>query len=202
MSGLSARLSAVLAARWAALEEFSGEYVEEFEEAIAAPVAAAVTQSQTLSAALLTQLGGPRLPTSTIPAPTLETRAPFLQAWSRLNQGDPPELARQAGQRRAVKLGIDVVTRASDEAFNIAEVGTAQSIVGWRRVPRGDTCRWCLTVSTQRYRSSRAASRVRHDGCDCRVVPIVGDKDPGQVINRPLLDRLKDDPDARYLNTA
>lgn len=62
-------------------------------------------------------------------------------------------------------------------------------VVGYRRVLTGKSCSWCARVSTQRYLTADSAD-FGHPRCDCTVIPIVGTRDPGQVLNRDLLDAL------------
>lgn len=58
--------------------------------------------------------------------------------------------------------------------------------VGYRRVLTGsENCALCALASTQRYH--RSDLMPIHPGCDCTVAPIIGDRDPGQVINEGLL---------------
>jgi hypothetical protein len=52
----------------------------------------------------------------------------------------------------------------------------------YRRVLTGaESCGLCIIASTQRYRK-RDLLPI-HPNCDCVVAPILGDQDPGQVIN-------------------
>lgn len=64
-----------------------------------------------------------------------------------------------------------------------------ERVVGYRRVLTGRSCAFCAVASTQRYH--RAELMPLHSHCDCGVVPIVGSRDPGRVINRPLLADIK-----------
>ncbi|MGH8876783.1 MAG: hypothetical protein ACRD0P_05475 [Stackebrandtia sp.] len=59
-------------------------------------------------------------------------------------------------------------------------------VAGYRRVLSGaENCGLCLVASTQRYRKSQLLPI--HPGCDCRVAPIAGGDDPGQVIDEQRL---------------
>lgn len=62
-------------------------------------------------------------------------------------------------------------------------------IVGWRRVTEPGACEFCLLASTQRYHTKDL--HPLHEHCRCSVAPVVGLKDPGHVLNKDLLQRLK-----------
>lgn len=127
-----------------------------------------------------------------VPAPKLELatdfRHPFIGVWRDLSRGVPFAAAQQTGSARAVELAQERVIRAQRQTL---ATSAPQGVVGWRRVPQGSTCSWCVLVSTQRYRSAESASfgHGHHgiDFCDCDIVPIFGRSDPGRVINRPML---------------
>ena len=64
------------------------------------------------------------------------------------------------------------------------------NVVGYRRVLTGrESCALCAVAATQRYRKDRLLPI--HDGCDCGVAPIYGDRDPGQVIDPDQLEGIK-----------
>lgn len=76
------------------------------------------------------------------------------------------------------------------QAYDRSAVGE-QRVVGYRRVLTGTTCRWCARVATQRYLTADSAD-FGHHNCDCAVLPIIGDRDPGQIVNGALYDRLEE----------
>lgn len=115
--------------------------------------------------------------------------APFLKAWHHLKAGELWVDAVQAGADTATALGMDATQRSARHAAGRA---APDGVVGWRRVLTGKSCEWCALVSTQRYRSQDSAT-FGHQNCDCSVVSIIGDHDPGRVINSDLLDRLEAD---------
>jgi len=113
---------------------------------------------------------------------------PVIQARSLVAAGmDPAEALRQAGAR-AVNLAITDVQSA--KLYTAQHVlTTAPGVVGYRRVLSGThSCGLCVVASTRRYR--KADLMPRHPGCDCTPLPIVGDHDPGVVLNRGLLEEL------------
>ncbi len=109
--------------------------------------------------------------------------------WTELSRGtDPPT---------AISRGLDRATRITETDLQLANTHTARRtlsadrrVVGYRRVTDGDPCKLCAQASTQRYFSGDLMPV--HAQCSCSCVPIVGDRDPGRVINRGLLDRIKD----------
>lgn len=95
--------------------------------------------------------------------------------------------AMAAGRARALAtITTDV---ALTQRAAATEAIRSSGIVGYRRVLTGKSCALCATASTQRYHSGNLMPIHAH--CDCGIAPIIGDKDPGHVINRPLLQRMK-----------
>lgn len=132
----------------------------------------------------------------------IDLLSPFLGYWSALAKGAEWTEAVTLGRTRSETIATDTV--------NISARGTAREvddaeprITGWERVLSGNSCEFCATAATQRYRTAESAS-FGHDRCDCGVVPIVGRLDPGRVINRPLLDNLKQlgDESTGYVNAS
>lgn len=96
------------------------------------------------------------------------------------------------GVRRLVHIAATDLQLAKTHAARDALDGDDGRIVGYKRVLTGDrSCGLCVVASTQRY--LRGELLPIHPGCDCAVAPIIGDADPGQVINE---DRLEDVHDA------
>lgn len=111
----------------------------------------------------------------------VDLREPFIGLAVALRDGETLEAALDAGRSRAQGLADTAVSHASRSA-NTALDGHRR-IVGWRRVLSGPSCDWCITVSGQRYRSAESAA-FGHARCNCSVAPIIGDRDPGRVLNR------------------
>jgi hypothetical protein len=107
-------------------------------------------------------------------------------------------LAKQRARARAVGSASMDVAMAQREAMrtNALQVNQAtgrERIVGYRRTLSGVSCRFCATASTQRYTIVAGTKGLMpiHHHCDCGVAPIIGTRDPGQIINRELLRTLK-----------
>lgn len=135
-----------------------------------------------------------------VPVATVYER-PVVEMRTLLSQGKDWAVAKARARSRAVSAAsIDVATAqrdAMDAAALDAQRATGRNrIVGYRRTLTGVSCRFCATASTQRYYPHPLTGgdphlMPLHNHCDCGVAPIIGSRDPGQIINRDLLDRLK-----------
>ncbi|TDD54580.1 hypothetical protein E1286_05155 [Nonomuraea terrae] len=110
-------------------------------------------------------------------------RRPFTQIWTDLSQGSLLRDAIQAGERRSEGLAATDLELAKTHASRQALEGhDDERIVGYRRVLTGaENCAMCVLASTQRYHIGDLLPI--HPACDCAVAPIIGDADPGQIIN-------------------
>lgn len=180
----------LLASAWGRLESWDEADIAPFASVAMALLAALGQSSAALTAGYIGLLAGERLGVPRL-AIDQDVRHPFIGVWKALKEGRPIEEAVAAGRERAAVLASERVMLAQDQTAR-----QAQRVTGWRRVPGGSTCSYCVVVSTQRYRTAEAARRVGHRNkgrltCDCSVVPIVGERDPGRVINRPVLNAWK-----------
>lgn len=195
--------TARLLALWVALGSWtSQDDIDTWQERSEPLLASAATATSTLTVARL------RLSGIDVQSPALDTRSdprdPFIGLWAALSAGRALSAGVEASGPR---LRANVVDRsmAAQAAVNTTAESTGR-IVGWRRVPQGSTCRYCITASTQRYTSERSARAVGHRNygkltCDCNVVPIIGTSDPGQVLNNRTLQAVKG-TDAAYLDAT
>lgn len=118
--------------------------------------------------------------------PEGQYRRPVVTARTAVADGFPFEQAMaRAADRAASIIGTDVLL-----AQRVA-IGHATGTVGYRRVLTGESCALCATASTQRYH--RGDLMPIHARCDCSVAPIIGDADPGRVINQERLDAIRTD---------
>lgn len=187
--------ASTLLAIWQALTAYDEEQVEEFERRTTPVLGGLQIAAAALTAAYLVMLAGRSSapPTGGIVV-AQDLRDPFIGLWRDLKAGVPYAKALETGANRTRSL--------ADERVILTQRATAArtpagKVVGWRRVPQGSTCSFCVRAATQRYTTAEAAGRVGHKNhgrqyCDCDVVPILGDSDPGQVINRPMLQAWKD----------
>ncbi len=113
---------------------------------------------------------------------------PFVTMRTALAGGAPYQQAADLGRNRAAMIGRTDPMLAARAGSSHAMILTP-GIVGYRRVPDGGACSFCLLAATQRYRDSDLMPL--HPGCGCGIAPIIGTQDPGQVIDRDALARLK-----------
>lgn len=182
---LAAATGTAVAQQWDELESYDDPIPW---LAIAAPIViAGQAQAAALAAGYVALLANALVPSVDIRVgPRLD--GPFASFGSAIKRGLTFETAVNLGRSRADEVGSGSVQWTARAAAGEA-ARQAEGIVGWRRVLTGVSCDWCALISTQRYRTADSAS-FGHARCDCTVVPIIGDRDPGQVINEPVLDRL------------
>lgn len=123
----------------------------------------------------------------------------IVQARVQISKGATYDEAMRSGRSRAVATARTDTSLANRE--ELSRGGELRPwVVGYRRVLTGQSCAFCATASTQRYKS--ADLLPLHPSCDCDVAEIFGTEDPGHIINRELLDALKkagrDDGRPRY----
>lgn len=144
---------------------------------------AATGEAETLSidqAALIAGLRG-GVPLSEV------YQRPVITARAALADGGTLAEALKAARLRAVSTaGTDVMLAARGGTH--AAMARAARVVGYRRVPDGAACKFCLLASTQRYHLSQLMPL--HQRCGCTVAPIIGTQDPGHVLDKDLVDRL------------
>lgn len=104
---------------------------------------------------------------------------------------DPGEAQRTAVFRRDGLVFSDLLL-AEREAQQ-AQMA-AQKVKKFRRIIRPElsqsgTCGLCIAASDQIY-STRNLLPIHAPSCRCKVLPIIGDDDPGQSLNREDLDKL------------
>lgn len=196
---------------WDALGNVSDEALEAFLRAVlpvveagatqvAATTTAMVAQSVTLAggdaAAVMpaTELGALR---GGVPSRTVFSR-PTVHMRKLLSDGMPWAQAKEVARGRAVGAASMDMAMAQRQAMasTVTPAGTfppgTPHVVGYRRTLTGASCRFCAVASTQRYTVAAGPNLMPlHHHCDCGVAPIIGDHDPGQVINRDLLAKLK-----------
>ncbi|MEU0940498.1 hypothetical protein [Embleya sp. NPDC005971] len=113
---------------------------------------------------------------------------PYVQLWTGLGKGKPFDRALSEAAMRAAVLADTDLQMARMRASQMA-MGGQSGAAGWKRVPTGPrNCLLCLVASTQRYRRQDLAAI--HPQCHCIVEPIPGTRDPGQIIDPVLLERV------------
>lgn len=111
---------------------------------------------------------------------------PGLTIYNGLSEGKPLDAMVSKGEQRAltlVRTGLQLAQTHSSRYV----MAQKPRIVGHRRVLSGaENCALCSIASTQRY--NKAELMPIHPGCDCKVMPIYGTQDPGQIIDQQRLD--------------
>jgi hypothetical protein len=111
---------------------------------------------------------------------------PIRTVWRALADGKDMDAALAAARLRLWQLTTTDLQLAKDHAAR-QTMTDDHRVVGYRRVLKGSrSCGLCVIATTQRYH--REDLMPIHPGCDCGIAPIVGDHDPGQIINEPLLE--------------
>lgn len=167
--------------------------------AVAAPVVAAGrNRASALTAAYLgLALGVPIGARDVDPRgvdPGTVWRRPFVQLWAGLAAGQAFPAALGAASSRVDAMAQTDVQLAMSTTVRdtLADLPPdAPKVVGYMRVLTGESCGLCAVASTQRYHTGELLPI--HDRCDCGVEPILeGERPSGRVINRDLLNRLKE----------
>lgn len=123
-------------------------------------------------------------------APTVEVYSrPSVTARTALSQGKPWSEALQMGLHRATATA-DTDMQLASRAGQFDAMRRSTKTVGYRRVPDGKACAFCLLASTQRY--TLKDLMPLHVHCHCSVLPILESKDPGRVVDKRLLNQVKD----------
>lgn len=113
---------------------------------------------------------------------------PFKEVWQALSTGQDLQTAIEHGANRLRQL-VETDIQLSHTHTSRTLLSGRNDVVGFRRVPTGTfTCALCLVASTQRYH--KLDLMPIHPGCDCRVAPIVGDRDPGQILDSEFLEDI------------
>lgn len=115
---------------------------------------------------------------------------PIIAMRTALSESRPLTEALTSGQQQLAQIAT-TDPMLSYRAATSAAMTEQPSVRGYRRVPDGKACKFCLLAATQRYHD--ADLMPLHPACGCTVAPIIGAKDPGQIIDRDTLERLRAD---------
>jgi hypothetical protein len=180
-----------LGRRWQALPAYTSDMEDRWVELAAPVVAAGQTRAAALQIAYLQRRLGVSLTfdrAAVLSAAKIDISQPFIALANALSGGADLDAAVESGRARAEGVGESAVQWASRSANHAA--GADQRIVGWTRTLDAGACEWCQVVATQRYNSAESAS-FGHLRCGCGVDPIIGENDPGQVLNEEHLAELR-----------
>lgn len=96
-------------------------------------------------------------------------RRPFVTVWSGLKNGKTWAESVAEGRRRAAAAAETDVQLTMRETLR--EVGDHDpNVVGFRRVPDSNACKFCVTVAGQRYRTDELMPIHTHCGCGVDVI--------------------------------
>ena len=177
---------------WDDLGSWDRSDIERFFELVDAPLTAAKKATVRVSNGYYSRLAGnrpPAFPLDEVASLPPDPATPFLSHWNNLKEGVSWE---DSIEQSFADMANDVFDYVQSTARRTADTTAANggtNVVGWRRVLTRVSCEWCAQVSTQRYRTAESAD-FGHRSCDCSVVAIVGDRDPGKFINGKLLNKL------------
>lgn len=143
----------------------------------------------------------------TPPPPTADTvsalrdslidRGPIMR--NRLRAAGQPAAADDASlkatigsaQRHVIAGGRDAVVAATD---------TDPAVKGWRRLPNGDTCPFCLMLVDRGAVYSKDTARfAAHDWCDCMAEPAFDSGRPVSEVAQRASKRQQDADDRAYV---
>jgi len=194
-----ARVVAYSRAAWLAQGSYRDADVDRLVGLIVPRVQAGQVQVANLTSAYLASLASLREGTPVTPVPvdrgavisgrgvpaTEVYRRPAASMYTALSGGASFAVALNQGLTRLESIvGTDV------QMAKVRQSRSSMRSHGWRFFRRtltgNENCGLCVIASTQRYRTE-SLSPI-HPGCDCGVAPIEQDYDPGQVINRELLE--------------
>lgn len=192
---------------WQAMGSWRGPDIDAMAQAVTARVEAAQHRmgalTDTYLAGVLSELAGTPVPLIGVSPEDVSTMAlrgvagvdvygrPGATVWTALSGGAPIASAQAQGLERLRKLAATNLQLAKTHTARRSMELAPKKVVGYRRVLVGRTnCALCIVASTARYR--RGDLQPVHPGCDCSILPIWGDNDPGWMIDPEQLDQVHD----------
>lgn len=189
-----ARVVANVAAAWSIMDSYNRADVDRFVSR-AVPVvlggqARVATLTDAYMASMETAATGKRAAPLGLPSPTIESirgvsadkvyERAGIEVWTALKDG--------VDYSDAVARGLDRATSSAATDMQLARTHSARdvmekrpSITGYRRVLHPPSCDLCVRASRNRY--GKRTLQPIHSHCDCGIVPIFEDFDPGKVAN-------------------
>ncbi|MFI9600334.1 hypothetical protein ACIHCX_10715 [Streptomyces sp. NPDC052043] len=114
---------------------------------------------------------------------------PFVTTWTALSKGKPYAQAVAEGRTRLLSITeTDLQLARTHAAQQSMQRGGVRFFR--RRLTGSKNCALCTIASTQRYRVENLMPI--HPGCHCKPEPLVGNRDPGHVIDEALLREAHD----------
>ena len=109
------------------------------------------------------------------------------------NEGASRELALNQAGRYGAELGAGDLQNAQRQVGKNFQSSSKVKLSGFRKIPSGAPCGWCLVVADQLYSTENVPS---HSGCRCGVAPAV-DGDgwaPGQIDSETAAAMIEAEP--------
>jgi hypothetical protein len=125
-------------------------------------------------------------------------RRPAVTSYTALAGGTPFEEAKAQGLARLVSIVTTDLQQTRNRQATAA-YGSSGFTYTERILSGTENCALCVIASTQRYR--KAVLMPIHPGCDCGQRGVKAETDPGQVINRDLLELTHAQIDAKLGGT-
>ena len=117
-------------------------------------------------------------------APAEVSTRPFVTTWTALSKGKAYADAVAEGRTRLLSITeTDLQLARTHAAQQSMQRGGARYFR--RRLTGPSNCALCVLASTQRYKVENLMPI--HPGCDCKVEPLVGNRDPGHIIDEATL---------------
>lgn len=123
------------------------------------------------------------------------TSAPF--APSTWTQADVERIVREwMANPLPETIETDVTEHVAQAERQATTSVRVPGITGWRRIVHPElaedgTCGLCIAAATRIYTTGNL--KPIHDGCHCGVMPIIGEDDPGDALNRVDLGEMYDE---------
>lgn len=181
LAQLRDRAAVLVAAQWDRLGHYDQEDVAPFVDAAVPIVTAAQSRAIAFTDGYTARLlGRPPLGLATADLigaavrngadPATVYGRSFITVWTALKNGDTWQAAVAAGRARidsTARMDVALSTRAAARQIGQDD----DRIVGYQRVPDGDSCEFCDIVSGQRYTTDDLMPL--HNNCGCTVEPIL-----------------------------
>lgn len=199
------RVVDALTRAWGSLDNYRAADIDRFVRQVVPLVEGAQLQVATLTDAYLAQIeaqvlgktvrpiGVPARAVSNATMRGVSTAEVYRRAgptvWTSLSRGQSLDNAVRAGLARMQRTAETDVQLSRTHASRYV-LSRKSNVVGYRRVlTGGHSCALCAVASTQRYH--KAELSPLHPGCSCGILPVFGDKDPGQVVDPERLASVK-----------
>lgn len=204
---LSAQAAAQIVAAYSGVNFYNAAAVAAAAEQAADTSNTAATLAAGLTAEYLAYITGTALGGSVgipnLPLGPIRNGFPLDQVYVRpikffrrkVAEGVDPALAFQQAMTLAASLADSDVRLAERGAADriLRYLGDAVGVTGYRRaihpeLSRTGTCGLCIAASDRIYKTG--VLMPMHDNCNCAVVPIFGENDPGNSLNNLWLDDI------------